>query len=287
MGYRSRSRSYSPPRGGGGGYGGGYGGGGGGSRGGGGGGGRRNSPPQSGRSLLVRNLGRNVRMEDLRYSFEKYGPVKDIYLPKDYYTGELRGFGFVQYIDPEAAADAQYNLDRTEICGREVTVVFAEESRKTPQEMRSKERKAPPPRGRTGYPPRRSPFRGGRSRSPVGRRGRSPSPPPRGRRYSRRSYSRSRSPTPRRRSPPPRRAYSPSPPRGQDPPPRGDSRSPPPPSPRGGSGGGSGGGGSPRGGYASRSPSRSPPPRSPPRGREDSRSPSPPPARESSRSPQD
>lgn len=27
------------------------------------------------------------RPEDLRVPFEKYGPVKDVYLPKNYYTG--------------------------------------------------------------------------------------------------------------------------------------------------------------------------------------------------------
>lgn len=27
------------------------------------------------------------RPEDLRIPFERYGPVKDVYLPKNYYTG--------------------------------------------------------------------------------------------------------------------------------------------------------------------------------------------------------
>lgn len=27
------------------------------------------------------------RPEDLRVPFERYGPVKDVYLPKNYYTG--------------------------------------------------------------------------------------------------------------------------------------------------------------------------------------------------------
>eukprot|EP00898_Chlorokybus_atmophyticus_P004600 jgi/Chlat1/5140/Chrsp33S08968 len=35
---------------------------------------------------------------------------------------EMRGFGFVQFINPEDASDAQYNLDRSVIAGREVTV---------------------------------------------------------------------------------------------------------------------------------------------------------------------
>jgi FUS-interacting serine-arginine-rich protein 1 len=51
-----------------------------------------------------------------------------------------RGFGFVQFLEPREAAEAQYCLDHQIIAGREITVVFAEENRKKPQEMRSKER---------------------------------------------------------------------------------------------------------------------------------------------------
>lgn len=53
---------------------------------------------------------------------------------------EPRGFGFVQYMDAGDAAEAQYHMDHQVINGREITVVFAEENRKKPQEMRSKER---------------------------------------------------------------------------------------------------------------------------------------------------
>lgn len=38
-------------------------------------------------SLLVRNLHRDCRAEDLRGPFGRFGPLKDIYLPRDYYTG--------------------------------------------------------------------------------------------------------------------------------------------------------------------------------------------------------
>ncbi|GMI71143.1 hypothetical protein HRI_000783600 [Hibiscus trionum] len=46
-------------------------------------------------SLLVRNLRHDCRVEDLRGPFGQFGRLKDIYLPRDYYTGEPRGFGFV------------------------------------------------------------------------------------------------------------------------------------------------------------------------------------------------
>ncbi|CAN6440333.1 unnamed protein product [Victoria cruziana] len=91
-------------------------------------------------SLLVRNLRRDCRPEDLRRPFGQFGPLKDIYLPRDYYTGEPRGFGFVQYVEPADAAEAKYQMDGQIFHGRELTVVFAEENRKKPAEMRARER---------------------------------------------------------------------------------------------------------------------------------------------------
>jgi FUS-interacting serine-arginine-rich protein 1 len=43
-------------------------------------------PVSGGTSLLIRNLSRSARPEDVRYAAEKYGPVRDVYLPLDYYT---------------------------------------------------------------------------------------------------------------------------------------------------------------------------------------------------------
>ncbi|XP_075516320.1 serine/arginine-rich SC35-like splicing factor SCL28 [Primulina tabacum] len=94
----------------------------------------RRSPAPSG--LLVRNISLSARPEDLRVPFERYGPIKDVYLPKNYYTGEARGFGFVKFRYPEDAAEAKSQLNHTLIGGREIIIVFAEENRKTPQEMR-------------------------------------------------------------------------------------------------------------------------------------------------------
>ena len=43
-------------------------------------------------------------------------------------------------MNPEDAEDAQYEMDRTMFNGREITVVFAEENRKRPEDMRARER---------------------------------------------------------------------------------------------------------------------------------------------------
>ncbi|KAL8159483.1 hypothetical protein V2J09_001020 [Rumex salicifolius] len=149
-------------------------------------------------SLLVRNLRHDCRPEDLRRPFGQFGPLKDIYLPRDYYTGEPRGFGFVQFVEPDDAAEAKYQMDGQHFQGRTLTVVFAEENRKKPTEMRTRERV---------YDRRRSPPR--YSRSP--RHSRSPPPrQPRSRSRSHEHYS----PSPRRKqysrsvSPPPDRKHS-------------------------------------------------------------------------------
>lgn len=52
------------------------------------------------------------------------------------FCSEPRGFGFVKYRYGEDAAEAKQHLNHTIIGGREIRIVFAEENRKTPQEMR-------------------------------------------------------------------------------------------------------------------------------------------------------
>ncbi|XP_071710758.1 serine/arginine-rich SC35-like splicing factor SCL30A isoform X1 [Rutidosis leptorrhynchoides] len=150
-------------------------------------------------SLLVRNLSRGCRPEDLRGPFGEFGPLKDVYLPRDYYTGEPRGFGFVQYLDPDDAAEAKYQMDGQILLGRELTVVFAEENRKKPSEMRARDRFRGRSYDRRGSSIRysRSPSRGRSYRrspsyySPTPRRDRYyRSISPRDRRYRERSYSR-------------------------------------------------------------------------------------------------
>ncbi|KAL7611851.1 serine/arginine-rich SC35-like splicing factor SCL30 [Lactuca sativa] len=191
-------------------------------------GGRPRSPPrrayggergrhkdQNHGSLLVRNIPLNCRPEELRVPFERFGVVRDVYLPKNYYTGEPRGFAFVQFVDAYEAGEAQYHMNGRMFAGREISVVLASESRKRPEEMRRRTR----PRESSGYEGRRS-HHGGRSRS----HSRSPRRPSGSRSRQR---SRSYSPAPKRRggdyseSPPPvrrepqvdddrsRRSYSP------------------------------------------------------------------------------
>mmetsp|Transcript_17889 Transcript_17889/g.21888 ORF Transcript_17889/g.21888 Transcript_17889/m.21888 type:complete len:134 (-) Transcript_17889:1035-1436(-) len=110
------------------------------------------------------------RPDDLRAEFEKYGAIRDVYIPLDYYSREPKGFAFVEFLDRYDAEDAMREMDRREFRGRELTVVAAKQRRKTAQEMRR---------------------HGGRGRGRYRSRSRSRD---RGRGYRRdRSYSRSRS----------------------------------------------------------------------------------------------
>ncbi|XP_071171367.1 serine/arginine-rich splicing factor 10-like isoform X2 [Mytilus galloprovincialis] len=151
---------------------------------------RYSRPPNS--SLYVRNVPDTVREDDLRAMFGKYGHLTDVYIPQDYFTRRSRGFAYIQYEDPRDADDALYNLDRTRFMGRELEIEFARGDRKTPNQMRGKERGSRYG-GRDDYD-RRGGSRRHRSRSRSPRRRSRSRSRSRDRRRSRsRSYERRRS----------------------------------------------------------------------------------------------
>ncbi|XP_063055290.1 serine/arginine-rich splicing factor 10 [Engraulis encrasicolus] len=127
-------------------------------------------PPNT--SLFIRNISDESRPEDLRREFGRYGPIVDVYIPVDFYNRRPRGFAYIQFEDVRDAEDALHNLDRKWVCGRQIEIQFAQGDRKTPGQMKTKERRyddyedAPRRDGRR----RRS-----RSRSYERRRSRSPS----------------------------------------------------------------------------------------------------------------
>lgn len=58
----------------------------------------RKSPPniEGMTSLKVGNISYSTRCVDLHHTFCRYGPVGDVYIPRDKYTNNSRGFGFVR-----------------------------------------------------------------------------------------------------------------------------------------------------------------------------------------------
>ena len=49
-----------------------------------------------------------------------------MYLPRDYNTGEPRGFGFVQFPDRRDGIDAMKEMDGRQFDGRDITVIEAQ-----------------------------------------------------------------------------------------------------------------------------------------------------------------
>ncbi|KAJ8915130.1 hypothetical protein NQ315_000382 [Exocentrus adspersus] len=128
-------------------------------------------------SLKVDNLTYRTTPEDLRRVFERCGEVGDIYIPRDRFTRESRGFAFVRFYDKRDAEDALDAMDGRMLDGRELRVQMARYGRPTSPHRRY--------RGR-----RRSRSHSRKSRSRSRSRGRRSS---RSRSHHRRSGSRSRS----------------------------------------------------------------------------------------------
>ncbi|XP_063755549.1 serine/arginine-rich splicing factor 10-like isoform X1 [Eleginops maclovinus] len=130
-------------------------------------------PPNS--SLFVRNISDESRPEDLRREFGRYGPVVDVYIPLDFHTRRPRGFAYIQFEDVRDAEDALHSLDRKWVCGRQIEIQFAQGDRKTPNQMKSKERHSPGRSSRHDDHDRDSRRRRSRSRSNDRYKSRSPS----------------------------------------------------------------------------------------------------------------
>lgn len=79
--------------------------------------------------LFVGNLSRDVTDDDLRQAFAAFGRVASATVVKDKFTGEGRGFGFVEM---EARAEAQaaiQGLNGKDLKGRRMNVDEARPSR--------------------------------------------------------------------------------------------------------------------------------------------------------------
>merc|ERR1712241_1492654 len=91
-------------------------------------------------SLKVDNLTYRTTPEDLRRAFDKYGDVGDIYIPRDRFTKESRGFAFVRFYDKRDAEDAMDSMDGARLDGREIRCQMARYGR--PQEEPSRDRRS-------------------------------------------------------------------------------------------------------------------------------------------------
>jgi len=73
-------------------------------------------------NIYVGNLSRNASEEDLRQAFEAFGQVATTTVIKDKFTGESRGFGFVEMPSKEEALAAISGLNGQDLKGRALNV---------------------------------------------------------------------------------------------------------------------------------------------------------------------
>ncbi len=77
--------------------------------------------------LYVGNLAYGVTQEDLAEFFAQVGTVEKAVVVTDKFSGQSRGFGFVEMADADSAARAISTLNETELKGRRVKIDQARE----------------------------------------------------------------------------------------------------------------------------------------------------------------
>ena len=80
-------------------------------------------------NLYVGNLSSDVNDSDLRQAFEVYGNVASAAIIKDRFSGDSRGFGFVDMPSKEEALEAIRELNGQEIKGQSLIVSEAKPKR--------------------------------------------------------------------------------------------------------------------------------------------------------------
>ena len=74
------------------------------------------------KKLYVGNLAYSVTNEDLKDLFSQSGTVESVAVVSDKFSGQSKGFGFVEMADAGEAAAAIQSLDGTEFKGRNIKV---------------------------------------------------------------------------------------------------------------------------------------------------------------------
>ncbi len=73
-------------------------------------------------NIYVGNLSNQTTEDDLRQAFEAFGQVESVNIIKDKFSGESRGFGFVEIPSKEEAQKAIEEMNGKDLMGRAVNV---------------------------------------------------------------------------------------------------------------------------------------------------------------------
>ena len=76
---------------------------------------------------------------ELREEFSRFGEIRDVYVPRDYYTKEPRGFAYIEFAERKDADEALEKMNGFEFDDRRIQVEYAKGSRKTTGEMRDRD----------------------------------------------------------------------------------------------------------------------------------------------------
>lgn len=76
-------------------------------------------------NIYVSNLSFDVKDQDLRDFFTPYGEVTSAKIITDKFSGQSRGFGFVEMSDDEASKKAIAELNDSSVDGRNIKVMEA------------------------------------------------------------------------------------------------------------------------------------------------------------------
>lgn len=73
-------------------------------------------------NIYVGNLSREVTEQELKQAFEAFGQVASVNIIKDKFSGESRGFGFVEMPDNGQAQAAIAGMNGKDLKGRSLNV---------------------------------------------------------------------------------------------------------------------------------------------------------------------
>ncbi|MCF8307106.1 MAG: RNA-binding protein [Ignavibacteriales bacterium] len=73
-------------------------------------------------NIYIGNLSRETTEGDLQEIFSEYGKIKSVKVIKDMFTGESKGFGFVEMFSQTEGQKAIDELNAAEFDGKKITV---------------------------------------------------------------------------------------------------------------------------------------------------------------------
>jgi RNA recognition motif-containing protein len=79
--------------------------------------------------IYVGNLNYNTTEDELRNMFSQYGTIESVNIITDRFSGQSKGFGFIEMADADEAQQAIDGMNQQELGGRTLKVNEAREKR--------------------------------------------------------------------------------------------------------------------------------------------------------------